>query len=219
MKKQPKSESSRELLRRIKEASIPHDPDFASMRTAADGQPAKTLSEFPEALKANREARPVIEKAMEIEKGKKLGKITQYADEAYKAAANLGKVAKTLPFKKVMAVLGGPIAGAISTASDAMASEDLGQGEEMEVAKMRKEAAMSKLPMEVKMKMEEMAKKPITATDFLEKDSAATKLMKDEFSSNPQKSIGEQASPDLEEMDKALNYEDYLKKKKTQMGY
>jgi hypothetical protein len=38
----------------------------------------------------------------------------------------------------------------------------------------------------------------------------------------PKKAIsltGEQESPDMEEMDKVVNYEDYLKKKKRQLGY
>jgi hypothetical protein len=33
------------------------------------------------------------------------------------------------------------------------------------------------------------------------------------------KLTGELSSPDLEEMDKIINYEDYLKKKKRQFGY
>lgn len=38
----------------------------------------------------------------------------------------------------------------------------------------------------------------------------------------PEKALklsGEVESPDIEEMDKVLNYEDYLKKKKRQLGY
>lgn len=38
----------------------------------------------------------------------------------------------------------------------------------------------------------------------------------------PEKALklsGEVSSPDIEEMDKVVNYEDYLKKKKRQLGY
>jgi hypothetical protein len=227
--KQPKSESSREMLRKIKEAAansgISHDPDFARRR-ASEGQAVETLSDVVKGTKQNIAARPILEKAESLARQqalvpKPVGKISQYADDAYKAASKLGGVAKKLPFKKLMAVLG-PVGAAIGTASDAMASDDLGAGEDAEVMKMRQEAMMPKDQKleELKAKMAEMASKPLPPMDLLQN---TTKPMIKELGGpadiNPKMAnglLGEQDSPDYES---GLDPVKEIARRKKQFGY
>lgn len=200
--------------------------DFAKMRTAADGVPAETLSEVKQAMKANRNAKPAIEEAMRQQRIKSLspiGKITSGADDAYKAASKLGGIAKKLPFKKIMAVLGGPIAGAISTASDAMASDDLGNPNEMaEIEQMKREASQPRDPQldAMKAKLAEMANKPLSPADMLQKDT--TPMIKElggPADINPKLAnnlLGEQERPDY---DSGLDPVKEIERRKRQFGY
>lgn len=207
-------DSTKEQIRKLKEAAarsgISHDPDFARRR-ASEGKAVDTLSDVVEGTRKNIAARPVLEKAEAIARQqalvpKPVGKISQYADDVYKAASKLGGIASKLPFKKLMAVLG-PVGAAIGTASDAMASDDLGAGEDDEVMKMREQAMMPKDPKieEMKAKMAAMSIKPLSIEDRL------PNKIPPEIAA-----LGEQESPDYES---GLDPIKEISRRKKLLGY
>ena len=226
-------DSTKEQVRKLKEAAarsgISHDPDFARRRKS-EGQAVETLSDVVKGTKQNIAARPVLEKAEAIARqqaliSKPVGKISQYADDAYKAASKLGGVASKLPFKKLMAVLGGPIAAGLSTASDAMASDDLGVGEDAELEKMKQEALQQRTPqdqklIDMKAKMAAMASKPLSPQDMLQNTSKPMiKELGGPADVNPrlaEKLLGEQESPDYES---GLDPVKEMERRKRARGY
>jgi hypothetical protein len=217
-------DSTREQVRKLKEAAarsgISHDPDFARRR-ASEGQAVETLSDVVKGTKQNIASRPALEKAESIVRQKALapknvGKISGLADDAYKAASKLGGVAKKLPFKKLMAVLG-PIGAAVGTASDAMASDDLGVGEDIELEKMKQEAMQQRFPqdqklLDMKEKMAAMAAKPLSPMDMIKEVGGPADV-------NPrmaEKLLGEQDSPDYES---GLDPVKEINRRKKLLGY
>jgi hypothetical protein len=138
-----------------------------------------------------------------------------------KVISKVGSVAKKLPFKKLMAVLG-PVGAAIGTASDAMASDDLGAGEDAEVLKMRQEARMPKDQQleDIKAKMAAMASKPLSPQDMLQNTAKPMiKQLGGPADVNPKQALsdlGEQDSPDYES---GLDPVKEIARRKKLLGY
>ena len=172
---------------------------------------------------------------------KKASNFDEYADDLAKAlesgASKLdtpktnqiyNKAGKLIDISKLGkgAVAGLKVAGKIAVplgiASDVLASSDLGSGEQSELEKMEKEKIKEKQFQkifgdnkskieDIKKKSEEISSIPVRPSDLL----SIKKIIPE-----PSKGgIGEQESPDLEEMDKVINYEDYMKKRKKNLGY
>ncbi len=116
------------------------------------------------------------------------------------------KLTGKLPFGKLMKVLG-PIGLAAGTAADAMASGDLGAGEDLELEKIKREIELSKNPklMEIKTKMDELAAKPVSAVDMLNKPPVS--MMEE---------LGQRDSQDYES---GLSPEIEIARRKKQLGY
>lgn len=120
-----------------------------------------------------------------------------------------------------MAVLG-PVGAAAGFASDALASDDLGAGEDAELEKMKQEAIDKKdhKLMELKAKMAEMAAKPLSPQGMLQ--NTATPMIKElggPADVNPKlslKLLGEEDSPDYES---GLSPEQEIKRMKKERGY
>ena len=222
------NQSTMDQIRKMRDASSVKVPrDFATMRKITDNLPVDTLSDVIPDMKAHTAAKPMLEKAAQLERisdlvpKKTVGTITPYAKKAYDAASKLGGVASKLPFKKLMAVLG-PVGAAIGTASDAMASDDLGAGEDAEVMKMRQEAMMPKDQklLDMKAKMAAMASKPLSPQDMLQNTAKPMiKQLGGPADVNPrlaEKLLGEQESPDYES---GLDPVKEMERRKRARGY
>lgn len=228
--KEPKSESAKARVALNKKlAQSVNSPKYFAERLPSEGQAVDTLSDVVKGVKQNIAARPVLEKAEAIARQqalipKPVGKISQYSDDAYKAASKLGGVASKLPFKKLMAVLG-PVGAAIGTASDAMASDDLGAGENAELEQMKQEAMQQRLPqdqklLDMKAKMAAMASKPLSPQDMLQNTTKPMiKQLGGPADINPrlaEKLLGEQESPDYES---GLDPVKEMERRKRARGY
>lgn len=159
--------------------------------------------------------------------------------KAKELAKKIASVVSSPAGKKILTV-GAKLAGPLGMASDVLASEDLGSGEDQILEKMKsqqiaerklKETLGDEKLQEYKKRSEELSRSP--ASSLILKDMAKQNQLKEivapmvkevggEPDIRPEKAIkmlGEKESPDLEDMDQVLNYEDYLKKKKRQLGY
>ena len=137
-----------------------------------------------------------------------------------KAKPLVSKLSKARKAGKVGAALASPLA---FIASEVLASEDVGEDEQSEISQMKKEKELeSILPKEVIEKSKQIAQKPVTASDLIKTVQPMIKSVGGDVDMKPKKAaalVGEQESPDIEEMGGVVNYEDYLKKKKRQLGY
>lgn len=202
--------SARNLSSKVVKASESIVPDKIISSKYADESLdiAKKASEFDEIADD-------LAKVLEADiKTGRLPNLNQIYDKSGKIIdiSKLGKGA--LGTLKVV----GKVAGPLGIAADALASEDLGAGEESLLEEARREkikemeikkalGGNSKAVEDFKRKSEELARTPIKPEDLLDKPIMDTSA------------VGEVESPDLEEMDGVMNYADYLKKRKRMMGY
>jgi hypothetical protein len=201
--------------------------DFMKNKEIAN--PAKNLSKVPvDELTPDQKEMTKLRNLMgNIRANKRLGDLglSSYAKQvpamtkqaksiASRLMGGLGKVGKA------GVLLASPLALA---ASEVLASDDLGENEEMELEKIKRQKQMeSIIPKEVMEKSEQISKKPITAGDLIKTTQPMIKSVGGEPDMKPKKAmelVGEQESPDTEEMDNTVDYEDYLRKKKRQFGY
>jgi hypothetical protein len=135
----------------------------------------------------------------------------------------MGLLGKAAPIAKIA----GKAAGPLGFASDVLASDDLGAGENMELEKMKQEARQQRLDpegtakmAELKAKLAENAAKPLSGNDLIRKE--ATPMIKQLGGSadvNPrmaEKLLGEQDSPDYES---GLDPVKEINRRKKLLGY
>jgi hypothetical protein len=100
--------------------------------------------------------------------------------------------------------------------------EGAGEGEDKEVMRMREEQKNKYFDNLMKSGNRARNEKLRTEAKVKTEVEPIIKILGGEPDIRPSKAdklTGEQSSPDLEEMEDSLNYEDYLKKKKRQLGY
>jgi hypothetical protein len=100
--------------------------------------------------------------------------------------------------------------------------EGAGEGEDREVQKLNEENKKKFFDNLMKEGMKNQKIRSEKETELKKEVEPIVKILggdSDISSSKALKSSGEKPSPDLEEMEDSLNYEDYLKKKKRQLGY
>jgi hypothetical protein len=97
--------------------------------------------------------------------------------------------------------------------------EGAGEGEDEEVMRMKKEAEKNRYLDNL---MKNVPKNEKARSELETEVEPIVKILGGEPDMKPSRAsklAGEKSSPDLEEMDNSVNYEDYLKKKKRQLGY
>lgn len=100
--------------------------------------------------------------------------------------------------------------------------EGAGEGEDREVQKLNEENKKKFFDNLMKEGMKNQKIRSEKETELKKEVEPIVKILggdPDISSSKALKSSGEKPSPDLEEMEDSLSYEDYLKKKKRQLGY
>ena len=215
------------------ESNLQPTEDFMENRRAAK-TPAKSFSERYygkgvdmdklKAMKAGPYQVPVmagLEKklhAPDSVAGKFIAK-SQSKGKAFRGL--MGLLSKAAPIAKIA----GKAAGPLGFASDALASDDLGAGEDTELEQMKQEAMQQRLPqdqklLDMKAKMAAMASKPLSPQDMLQNTTKPMiKQLGGPADINPrlaEKLLGEQESPDYES---GLDPVKEMERRKRARGY
>ena len=126
-------------------------------------------------------------------------------------------LSKAAPIAKISAKAAGPL----GFATDALASNDLGEGEDSELEQMKREAMQTPEMAELKAKLTENAAKPLSANDLIRKESTPMiKKLGGPADINPRQAQllqGENLSPD-DESPPGMSRENYERMMRIKMG-
>jgi hypothetical protein len=139
-----------------------------------------------------------------------------------KLFSKLSSIFKSPIAKKIgtVAKIAGPVGAALGIASDVLASEDVGS-EELEKKELEK-AKQEQLRRSISKENDELANKPVTATDLLNITKPTIKQLGGEADINPKQATimsGEQESPDMQNITEGLSRDEFERMMKKKLGY